>query len=145
MHPSTRNSALATIFSIRQPHRPRSSRIYLKIPVKDTLSYRDVGTQTDPEPGSSHFVASKSEPGVSPPRKTRNTSDVSHRPHQIVTRKKRNTNFPSKDKKTNLEKKEIPSPQKRKTKKKTKKKPTNLLKNPNPRNLKSLKISPTNS
>ena len=55
MPTSTRNSALATIFSIRQPRRPRSSRIHLGIPVKDTPSYRDVGTQTDPEPDSSQI------------------------------------------------------------------------------------------
>ena len=80
MHTSTRNSALATIFSIRQPRHSRSSRIHLGILVKDTSSYRDVGTQTDPEPDSSHFVASKSESGVSPLWKSKNTSDVGHHP-----------------------------------------------------------------
>ena len=51
---STRSSALATIFSIRQPRRPRSNRIHLGIPVQDKPSYRNVGIQTDPEPDSSH-------------------------------------------------------------------------------------------
>ena len=59
MPTSTRNSALATIFSIRQPRRPRSSRIHLGIPVKDTPSYRDVGIQTDPEPDSSQYEINK--------------------------------------------------------------------------------------
>ena len=140
MSPSTRSSTLATIFSVRQPRRPRSNRITLGIPVKDTPSYRDVGIQTDPEPDSSHFVASKSEPGVSPPRKTKSTSGVSHRPHQIVTKKKKNANFPSKDKKTNQKKKEALSPLKRKTKKKE---PTNL--NLNPLNPNPLGISSTDS
>ena len=150
MSPSTRSSALATIFNIRQPRRPTSNQIHLGIPVKDTPSYRDVGTQTDPEPDSSHFVASKSKPGVSPPRKTRNTSGMSHRPHQIVTRKKKNASFPSKDKKANQKKKkEAVSSLKRKTKrrtnKKTKKEPTNPLENLNPLNPKPMKTSSTNT
>ena len=55
IHLRTRNSAPATMFSIRQPRRPRSFRIHLRISVKDTPLYQDVGTQTDPEPDSSHY------------------------------------------------------------------------------------------
>ena len=56
MHRSTKSSALAAILNIRQPRRLRSAQIHLGVPVKDTPSYRDVGTQTDLEPDSSHVL-----------------------------------------------------------------------------------------
>ena len=145
---STRHSALATIFSIQQPRLLRSNRIHLGIPIRDTQTYRDVDTQMDPAPDSSYFVASKSEPEVPPPWKTRNTSDISHRPHQTVTKKKKNMSSPSKDKKTNQKKKGALSPLKRKTyqktNEKTKKEPMKPPKNPNLLNLNPPKISQTN-
>ena len=95
----------------------------------------------DPEPDSSRFVASKSEPGVSPSRKTKNTSGVCHRPHQIVTKKKKSASFLSKDKKKNQKKKEALNPRKRKTKKGS----TNPPKNQSLRNPRLPKTSSTDS